>query len=215
MSVVTAGTASPRERKPVMQFRLLAGQHTERRPLLDEDGQPVLQVVGEDRDGNPRYRQQYVQHMYNQGDVIETTADLLKLNSLRPGTERKFERIDNEGQLLGQQLSVAEAEKMLAEAKAREALALHREGKLPLAAPVSLTPQTPAAPAPISLSALAGAGSVKQSQPAPSGKPQVPANLDQLTLKQLQDYAAEEEIDLKGAKSAEEARRVIRAGTAK
>jgi hypothetical protein len=58
---------------------------------------------------------------------------------------------------------------------------------------------------------LVGEGATSQASPPPGQLPPASDGLEEMTLKELQSFAAEEEVDLKGAKTKEDMIKAIRA----
>jgi hypothetical protein len=163
------------------------------------------------------------------GDIVDSKSDLLKLNNA-PGTPRFRKLDDDSGADFTTELRRAEQRVTDLKKKQAEATEAATTPEVPLnqgAAPggqvSSGKQQTMGLPGGgqtsgplVDKEALTKTREEQdkarvQTQAAPTvGRNAPPANLDRMSFKELEQYAADEEIDLKGAKSKEDALRVIK-----
>lgn len=123
-------------------------------------------------------------------NIVESATDLCdRFNTKDPHFPRKFERIDGHEQGAGYEEAIAAAYRKGME-DARTAAA------------------TPATPSPVAAAAQQGFNTLYTDS---GGKPPQSDSLDRMTVKELQELAAEEEIKLGNAKSKEEIIKAIRA----
>ncbi len=136
---------------------------------------------------------------YRTGEIVDSHTDLLRLNS---SNSRKFEKIEEDPKASAQPnraFSAAELGKMHADAVANERLAETVRER------VQAEKNNPTS---IANPSLVQSTSVK-SQP-PKTQAEAIAKLDQMSLKDLQQVAADEEIDLKGANKREDVLRIVK-----
>ncbi len=177
------------------KYKLLAGGHIDDHPVervfipgaVDENGKPAT------RPADLRYFPK---------DIIETHKDLLRFNDDRsPENPKKFEKLDDDDPRPDSRKAQAIETWQRAQTLARESQIASAQSPSP---PLQSSPIVPSQP-------QAKPQTPKVSQVR--GKVDPP--LEHMDLKGLQDLAAEEEIDLKGAKTKEEAAKVIRAALTK
>jgi len=180
-AVATAASAAPahqtaRPQAPGRRYRLLAGRHTQKEPVLDEAGNPIL----DDLTGRPQTRNV----TYRRGQTFTSRHDLVTRFN-RPNAV-KFELIE--------EVKLTPAVEDYLRGAPPEVQELLRAAGLRVQANQQLRSQS---------TTTAGADPVdKGAMRTPPAQPRMPPAidypLDDLTEDQLRKVAADEEVDIRG-----------------
>jgi hypothetical protein len=169
--------------KPRMRFKVLAGQHIEPDESLPPDTVTGLHPV----------------RIYYTGHIVETWRDLeFKFNGGTPDT-RKFERIYDDAPTIPG--ATEEEVRQFMEWKKAQA------ANLAPSQPNGITTVANQGKSEVQKAAEKGFNPATSNTPQPLNQP----TLDIMSVKELQDFAKEEEIDIRGAKTKEDLLRVIKA----
>ena len=175
------------EIKPVLRFRLLSGKHIQAHPTK------ITKTA---------YGEVASDQYFSPGDVFETDQPLDKMfNGV--GCPPKFERIHDGQQTIDQANTPITVE----EAARRGFSTAFTDHPTPTLSSTDVKP-TVTASAPQAPNAAKGS-TVPAAHQAPTGT----GTLDTMSIKELQAFAAEEEIDLRTAKTRDDMLRVIRNAT--
>jgi cell division septation protein DedD len=170
------------------KFKLLSGKHTDREGPPDERGMPQLRV-------------------FRKGQVIETVKDLDAIFNHPTIDRKKFERVDD-----ATKASVPEYRISLSTPPAEPAYAGQVQASAVRVPARAATPQSPVVPVTSPPTTPPQAQAPAQAKPAATPQQaKATDTLDAMSDKELDAFAASEEIDLKGAKGRADKIKAIRA----